>query len=284
MKIAYISVIHPADNDIIHYTLIYYYNLGIRNFYLMLHKSNDELTNIIKDVVDKLYLSKFKIFYSDDNDHRHEKQSKILLDQAKADGFKWIIASDADELLVLKKHKNIEDLIIDYDSINYLSLNFTWYECKIDKDIKNENPFVELKYFAKEPRDFYKSIGKFNDGMVFCSGFHTIVNNINELTDLGTDSCIRFDDGIEPQEVYKISPDVAFYLHFPHRTNLQFKNKMKLQVENWAKIGYPKYYHVAEKMLEEDPELKHVWNLMIEKNQNKINSFKINLNPEMFRI
>jgi hypothetical protein len=244
MNIAYISVVNPQDNDIIYSNFLYYHNLGIKYFYFMLHKPDDILKNIILKIMESE--AHIQIFYNLTDEHWHEKDCKVLTDKAIADGMDWIVGTDADEILVLKKHKSIEEFLSEF-AFNYGSLHFNWFEYKPLCDVY-ENAFVNMKNRDHIPRMQTKSIGKFNNKMSYVPGLHYIA---------------------ESPEVITISPDVAFYAHFSDRNEKQYIDKMTLQAKNWSQ-RYGKYSHWAEKMIEDDPDgLKKLWDLQINQNLNK---------------
>jgi hypothetical protein len=265
IKPAYISVICPADNDVIKNNIIYYYNLGLRDFYLMLHKPDKMLYEIVQSFLYFLPEANFKTTVNLSDEHWHDKDCKVLTDMALSDGFKWIIGSDADELLVLKQHKNIYDFIAEYDLLNSIDLRFSWFEYRVtNREIYfPENAFTEMKMREPEARQQTKSIGKFNSKMSYVPGLHYIAGSKN---------------------VKVIDPSIAYYCHFSDRNENQYVEKMKMQAVNWNK-RYGKYSHWAEKMIEENPDaINKLWKLTVE--GNKINNKLVNdpINERMFRI
>ena len=248
MKIAYICVVNPQDNDVILDNIIYYYNLGIKDFYIMLHKPDSELKGILYFQNNPKMCSEIDVrfFYNDKDEHYHEKDCKFLTNKAIADGFDWIIGTDADELLILKQHKTIQDFCSEF-AYNYGSLHFNWFEYRPVVDVY-EKAFVNMKLREPIPRIQTKSVGKFNSQMSYVPGLHYIENS---------------------PEVITISPDVAFYAHFSDRNEKQYIDKMSLQAINWSQ-RYGKHSHWAEKMIEDDPGgLKKLWDLQIHQNNNK---------------
>jgi hypothetical protein len=167
IKPAYISVICPADNDVIKNNIIYYYNLGLRDFYLMLHKPDKMLYEIVQSFLYFLPEANFKTTVNLSDEHWHDKDCKVLSDMALSDGFKWIIGSDADELLVLKQHENIYDFIAEYDLLN--------------------------------------SVGKFNSKMSYVPGLHYIAGSKNvKVIDPSIAYYCHFSDRNENQYVEKM--------------------------------------------------------------------------------
>lgn len=259
MNIALICVVNPQDNDIFADMLIYYYNMGIRYFYLMLHKPDPILRNHVF-LFETMYDVSVKTFFNESNEHWHEKDCKVLTDNALVDGMDWIIGSDADELLVIRGGKTLEEFLSGYN-FQYGSLHFNWYEYRALEDIK-ENAFINMQFRENESRQQSKSIGKFNDKMAYVPGLHYIADS---------------------PEVINISSDIAFYAHFSDRNEKQYIDKMTLQAKNWNQ-RYGKYTHWAEKLIKDDPSgLKKLWDLMIE--QNKIKSLVYDpIDEEMFKV
>jgi hypothetical protein len=259
MKTALICVVNPQDNDVIKPMLCYYYNMGIRNFYIMCHKPDEILKDIMVDLSVKFHCN-FKNFWNYNDEHYHEKDCKVLTDNALVDGMEWIIGSDADELLVIKNGMNLESFLNQYN-FPYGSLHFKWFEYRIIENV-SEKAFANMRFREKDPRQQTKSIGIFNDKMAYVPGLHYIENS---------------------PEVINICPEQAFYAHFSDRNEKQYVDKMTLQAKNWNQ-RYGKYSHWAEKLVEDDPQgLKKLWDLMIK--QNKAKSLVYDpISPEMFKI
>lgn len=245
MNIALICVVNPQDNDVIYDNLIYYYNMGIRHFYLMLHKPDQVLRDHVF-LFETMYDVSVKTFFNENNEHYHEKDCKVLTDAALSDGMEWIIGSDADELLVIRNGKSLEEFLSE-QHFAYGSLHFCWYEYRALENME-EKAFKFMTNREKEPRQQTKSIGRFNADMAYVPGLHYIADS---------------------PEVINIDPSIAFYAHFSDRNEKQYVDKMTLQAKNWCQ-RYGKYSHWAEKLIEDDPQgLKKLWNLTLEQNQVK---------------
>jgi hypothetical protein len=278
MNIALVSVIHPQDNDIIDFMLVYYYNLGIRNYYLMLHKA-DRVLRDISFVFERDYDVRVSWYFNDKDEHNHDENVKVLTDIALRDGMDWIIGSDADELIVLKQHKNIENFLQEYNILETVVLHFKWIDYRAETDV-SENAFANMRYRCKEYMDitdkgWIKSSGKFSQGMEFITGFHDI-------------------SGCE--NIVEVCPEQAFYAHFPERNFKQYEQKTLLQRKNWLR-RYGFFY--LDKDLEENPDyLKQIWpdrlittngqrqvcnNDKSLKSENKMEYFLDPINPEMFK-
>lgn len=247
MKPALITVVNPQDNDVISDQLLYYKNIGINDFYIMLHMPDIKLMSMCEFFRDKYKDKNIHLFINSKPEHYHEKDCKVLSDAALEDGCDWIIGSDADELLVLKRHKTIQGFLSGWGMNDYHSLHFQWFEYRPLENLY-ESALRFMTNRETTPRQQSKSIGKFNKTMAYVPGLHYIENS--------------------PQ-VINIAPDIAFYAHFSDRNKEQYISKMTLQAKNWNQ-RYGKYTHWAEKLIEDDPEgLEKLWNLMLEQNKNK---------------
>jgi hypothetical protein len=278
MNTALVSVVHPQDNDVFADMLRYYYNLGIKNYYIMLHKPDVILRNHIF-LFETMYDVKVETFFNEKDEHNHDEDVKILTNAALTDGMEWLIGSDADELLVLKQHKNIEEFLSQFDGFPSVVLHFKWIDYRSDKDIY-ENAFINMPYRCKEFMDvtdkgWIKSCGKFVHTMAYITGFHDIKGCEN---------------------IFKINPEQAFYAHFPERNFKQYEQKTLLQRKNWLR-RYGFFY--LDKDLEANPNyLKQIWsdrlitnngqrqvcnNDKSLKKQNKMEYFLDPIKKEMFK-
>ena len=219
IKPAFISVIRD-DEDIVLNMLIYYYNLGIRDYFILLHKASAELRAEVRKAINMMPEACFHITGHDKDEHYHDKDCRILSDMARAEGFQWIVGSDADEILVLKRHSTIQDFLAQFDNHQTIVLLFKWRDFRTDKEVMpNQNPFLIMKYGCNQFMDetspgWLKSIGKFNEEMCFQAGFHTILN-------------------FDVDKIIQINPEIAVYNHYPERNFLQFKKKHEIQQINW---------------------------------------------------
>jgi len=239
MNIALICVVNPQDNDVFPDMLLYYYNLGIKHFYLMLHKSDPVLRNHVF-LFETMYDVSVKTFFNDNDEHYHEQDCKVLTDAAIADGMNWIIGSDADELLVLKQHENIEDFLKQFDSSDNIILSYKWIDYRSDADV-SENAFINMKYRCKDFMDvtdkgWVKTNGKFSPTMIYSTGFHSIIGSEN---------------------IVEVSPEQAFYAHFPERNFEQYEKKTNLQRKNW--INRYGFFYIDKQIADNPNYLKEAW-------------------------
>lgn len=253
MKPALLTVVCPLDNDVIYDMLVHYYNIGIRDFYLMLHKPDIELEKNI-DKFCKHIEKNTNVFcyYNKTDEHYHDRDLKVLSDAARQDGCDWLIASDADELLVLKRHNNIIDFLNNYNNSfesGYGQLLFSWYEYRTLENVY-QDAFNKIVHREPIARQQTKCIGKLDDTMSYVPGAHYIANHKTSI--------------IIPKEY-------AFYAHFSDRNEKQYCDKMRLQSVNWHN-RYGAYTHWAEKLIEDDPQgLEKLWNTMLDQNKNNGN-------------
>ena len=236
VKIAFVSAIRN-DQDILKYNLFYYYNIGIRDFYLLLHKSTIDQRQHLDEIRSCLPDCNFFVTGHDKEYQYHDEDIKVLTDKAIEDGFSWIIASDVDEILRLKEHNTVQDLISGYDNVVALSLAFEWYEHRPLKSCdREENPFIIFNRRDEKKREQTKTIGKFNDNMYYCPGVHLIHNS----------PCVVI-----------VPSSIAYFSHFPNRNKTQFIEKYEIQKVNWLeRYGQ---YPLSEQM-DEDPDfLSKFW-------------------------
>lgn len=246
MKIAYCTVVRD-DEDVITNNIIYYYNLGIKDFYLLLHKATLALREAVNKAIALLPGSYFYITERDDDLHYHDVDMMKLVQYAKNEGCTWIVGTDADELLILKKHKTIKDFLSEYDHHQHISLLFKWFEYPptiVSGAVHAPaNVFNSFQYRRLDPQEQHKAIGKFDDQMKYVPGIHFISN--------------------APVEI-KIDPTIAFYGHFPDRNQKQFVKKIKIQYKNWMERykSFP-----LKEQIDADPEfLNNFWHTKIVSN------------------
>lgn len=188
MKLAYVSCIGQED-ELIGYNLIYYYNLGIREFYIMFNNSGKTTQRI----VDKFLRSKpdiyYRLFVDKDPSYKQRERLTMMANAAYNHGCDWIIPIDTDEIIKLTGYSQLITLLKEYDSHEYVTLKCTWTDymaTSMDYSItpKEKNYFILVKYKEDHPRPQSKIIVKWKQGMKFGFGHHcldTIKDNIIEI-------------------------------------------------------------------------------------------------------
>ena len=192
---AYLTAIKD-DDDIIYDNLNYYYNIGIRDFFIMLHCSDEKTVNEIKRFESD---KKTSIHFLIDNDYtfKQELHFKQLSELAWSHGFNWHIASDSDELLVLRKHRTIQEFLSNYPDNDTITFEWSFYS-NVSTG-KTGNMFLDRKYRRIEKALWTKSIAQWTEKtkLYWVVGQHYLVNSETPAI---------------------ITSDIAFYAHFPYRS------------------------------------------------------------------
>lgn len=248
------------DTDILPWMIRYYYNIGIRDFYIMMHMPSEELMQCVASFNNLFPDAKFNSCVKNNKSHMHDEDLKVLTDWAKEDGCDWMIPSDSDEVIILFKHNTIQEFLADYDYEEYISLHFKWREYVWDKDVFSpENPFTSFDYAEIDFREQTKSIGKLDSHSWFVPGSHFVMHCANPIN---------------------VDPEVAICVHFPFRNREQFVEKLVIQNENWMR-RYGQF--PLSQQIEEDPNFlfKHA-DVTFAENKVKKKMF-VPLNKELFR-
>jgi hypothetical protein len=216
------------DEDIIQHNLAYYYNIGVKNTFIMFHLPSEELLQKVNEFAEKVPDCNIRFLYHDKEGAGknviNEELLRVLTNRAQDEGFKWIVGSDADEFLILKKHKNINDFIKKYDSDGEsLSFLFKWanyYLTPKNKDLSVD--FYDKMEYRNDYMGWTKSIGKFSSKkMFFVQGLHHIADK-------------KYGQTSKNIKQYRISSGIAFYAHFPYRNKEQFVSKQKVQAQKFG--------------------------------------------------
>lgn len=220
MKIAYISVVRD-DTDVFKYNIRYYKNIGVKDFYIMLHLPSKKLLSDTEDLKRELPECNFFFVVNNNEVHRYDENLKVLTDRAHKDGCTWMLPSDADELLILKKHLNIYDFISEsnLDNNQYVSLLFSWRDYILHDPVpENENPFTFIKYIKNDYAIQSKCMAKIRHNAMFVPGAHYVFDCKNQII---------------------IDKDVAEYVHFPYRNKKQYIDKIMMHKKNFmTRYGY----------------------------------------------
>jgi len=205
MKPAYITCIKDEEK-LIFYNLIYYYNIGIRDFYIMYNNSNEAT----KKQVEKFDILKTdaRVFYHHDSDiaYRQPDRFKMMSEQAFSNGCDWIIPIDADEIIKIKNYNTIQDYLSCFEPIDFGYINCRWIDYQeTEKDDKtDDNIFTRWKYRNPAPRPQSKIIVKWSPGMRYGDGHHILVTKRKKIAET----------------------KILYFGHFPNRSYEQIKDKM----------------------------------------------------------
>ena len=246
MKVAFISVIR-YDEDTVENLLVYYYNIGLRDFYLTLHVASQELVDIVSNVQAKLKDAKFTILRNEEEILRHEIQIYELSTIARKDGFNWIVASDGDELFILEHHNTIQEFLEQYEHYSTdtcLSVKNSEY-MPTHEIYSPENCFVDFHFRHKQYyKNSTKTIGKFyTDKMRFSDGLHEMLDADNYID---------------------VNEDVVWSAHFPNRNKTQVARKQRVLYNMWLSRSDVSHYNPAigayNAKLQSDPNFfENIW-------------------------
>lgn len=207
MKVAYLTCIKDEE-ELIYYNLIYYYNVGIRDFYIMFNNSNQETINQVERFKKEKTDCRCHIEYDSDYAFRQPIRFTKLANFAYEEGCDWMISIDADEIVQLPKHTNIQDALLQYDNneFGFIVCNWIDYQATSKDNFDDINYFTKWKYRNANKRPVSKVIVKWHPDMKFGDGHHLVTS---KRKDLGR------------------STDMI-YAHFPCRTYKQYKNKIEV--------------------------------------------------------
>jgi hypothetical protein len=199
---AYLLVIKD-DDDIVFQNMEHYYNLGIRAFFVMFHCPNDSTINAVNRFINNH--SSIEIYRKIDKDYTYKKDIHFneLSEWAFKLGYNWHIATDTDELLILRKHNTIQEFINDYEK--YDSIEFKWFNYA-DFEAEPGCVFDTWKYHDIRYNSWNKAIAKWNSNLSWAAGQHFVIfSEHNKIV---------------------VPPHVAFYAHFPFRDKERFKRRL----------------------------------------------------------
>jgi len=182
-----------CDDDIVYDHLLYYYNLGVRNFFITVHCGNGEDEKEIERFK-KDSGSHIKVIIDNNPAYRQRVQYLHMSEQAKK--FRWHIMSDTDELLVLKKYETLDQLLDKYK--NHDGLLFDWFDYMKAFDKK----CFRWMHRQISPKAWTKAIMKYRKGLEWSYGHHHIEGK-------GSFSKV----------------DGAFFAHFPWRSFERWKQR-----------------------------------------------------------
>lgn len=109
------------DYDIVYKHLLYYYNIGCRNFYVLIHCGDNRDFEEVSKFRDR---SKCNVNIIIDNDPTYNQDKQYTALSVAAKEHKWHVMSDTDELLILKKDKTLQEYFAKKDCD---CIRFKWY-------------------------------------------------------------------------------------------------------------------------------------------------------------
>ena len=192
LRIAYVTVVRN-EQERIHHQLNYYYLIGVRDFFLCDHGSTDGTAALIE---------RFRLENPDANvvcifdptpGHYQGVRMTVLADLAYSYGCDWILALDADEILLSRDGLPDLKAFIAHEELRnkqygHVLLPLVNYLPTTKDPVKESNPFLRLKF--RENDDCQAEIwwppkvfAKWRRGMFIGEGNHEIIG-LTERIDL----------------------------------------------------------------------------------------------------
>jgi Glycosyl transferase family 2 len=192
LRIAYVTAVRNEQERIYHH-LNYYYLIGIRDFFLCDHGSTDGTAALIE---------RFRLENPDANvvcvfdptpGHYQGIRMTVLADLAYSYGCDWILALDADEILLSRDGLPDLEAFIAHEELRnkqygHVLLPLVNYLPTTKDPVKESNPFLRLKF--RENNDCQAEIwwppkvfAKWRRGMFIGEGNHEIIG-LTERIDL----------------------------------------------------------------------------------------------------
>jgi hypothetical protein len=192
LRIAYVAVVRNEQERIYH-QLNYYYLIGIREFFLCDHGSTDSTAALIERFRLENPDANVVRFFDPTPGHYQGMRMTVLADLAYSYGCDWILALDADEILLSRDGlPDLEAFIARRELRNkqygHVLLPLVNYLPTTKDPIKESNPFLRLKF--RENIDCQAEIWwppkvfvKWRRGMSIGEGNHEIIG-LTERIDL----------------------------------------------------------------------------------------------------
>jgi HKD family nuclease len=153
-----------------------------------------------------------------------------MVKMAIADGCTHVASSDADELWSV----NFRDLAKEFTpTIGAFRLGCRLYVPTVWDDMTITNPFNRMKYYVKKGRTIEECQTICAWGKCFFS------TESYKNIELGNDKVYFTDKNLK---IIDINSDVRHIKHYPNRSWNQFRNKVVIGGEAWAKSTMPKNY------------------------------------------
>jgi len=270
MKVAYLIRIKDEEK-LIYYNLTYYYNIGLRGFFVCLNNSNKETIELVNKFVSEHSDIEYFEYIDDHEDFNQVEMFNKMSNDAFSKGYKWQVPADADEILHILGNKTLKEIISEYDNQEYGYINLRWIDFHpSDKDNKeDQNYFTKWKHRNKNPRQPPKIIYKWSMGCKHGQGHHLLIAKRNLLCEM--------------------NPDVMFQAHFVDREHNQIKKK-RIRIGEAFILKYGedsekpqiKEYRRWEK--EGDSYFDKVWEDLCEKRKKNFENYIYDpINPELFQ-
>lgn len=204
MRPAYLTSI-KNEEKLIGYNLQYYYNIGIRDFYITFNCTEDNSEKIVDDFCKKY--NDITVWKFTDNDPTYNLIERLnyMADLAYTHGCDWMIPVDADEILKLNTYNLLESLLPhEKQEYGYIVCRWCDYVSLPSDDQTDENYFSRWTHREARSRPQSKIIAKWHPGMRWGTGHHLVISMRKKIA-----------------IAHKM-----FVAHFPNREYEQLKNKM----------------------------------------------------------
>jgi len=204
MRVALVCIAKNEDNYIEEW-LDYHRKLGFDHFFIYQNnwRFNKDFTDVTKFKFDG-YLQQLKSY-------NHFISSNYW-------NWDWVAFFDVDEFLVLKKHNNIKDFLIDYNDFNAVGINWVYFG---DNNLSEVTEWSVIKRFTMRQSNPYraiKSIVRLSKG----GNSPKFINNPHNINLDWVDTHKRINTGPSTKEP---SDDIAQLNHYYCKTIKEFRLK-----------------------------------------------------------
>jgi hypothetical protein len=212
-NVAYLTRIKD-EPDLIYWNMLYHYNIGIRNFYVMFNRSSQPTRTLVERFVARHKDIRYFPLEDPATAYMQREMFEQMANMALNNGHKWQIPVDADELLYLKGI-TLKELIDRYDAQydhGFIQLDFVNYHpTSENNDESIKNYFLRWKWRERGTMcgSIYKVIWKWNKSYLCGHGHHLISAK----------------NGVRKKEIAVMDQNTAFIAHFPARSFEQIRKK-----------------------------------------------------------
>lgn len=139
--------------------------------------------------------------------------------------FWWVAFIDLDEFIVLHKHKNIEELLFEYDDVQALAINWALYGSNGHKKVVNNNYDVLTRFTRRGNEEDHKKIKA--KGTI-----KTLVRYTNKTRGMGSHNCFGITHTLRREEIFekpntpKIDWEIAQINHYWIKSLEEAERKM----------------------------------------------------------